>query len=82
MTNEEKFQEEIAAEIEKKIKDARMQGILIGWNAYAMQAYKRVSKMHSIKEVKAYFKEEANTTIEKLNMQASQLTNSIINQDA
>lgn len=64
----DEFKEELEQEIKSKLEEARQVGILIGWNSYAIQAYQHVKDMHSIKEVKAYFKEEQRKTKEKLNL--------------
>ena len=64
----DEFKKKLEQEIKSKIEEARQAGILIGWNSYAIQAYRHVKDMHSIKEVKAYFKEEQRKTKEKLNL--------------
>ncbi len=64
----DEFKKKLEQEIKSKIEEARQAGILIGWNSYAIQAYQHVKDMHSIKEVKAYFKEEQRKTKEKLNL--------------
>ena len=64
----DEFKEKLEQEIKSKLEEARQAGILIGWNSYAIQAYQHVKDMHSIKEVKAYFKEEQRKTKEKLNL--------------
>ncbi len=64
----DEFKEKFEQEIKSKLEEARQVGILIGWNSYAIQAYQHVKDMHSIKEVKAYFKEEQRKTKEKLNL--------------
>lgn len=64
----DEFKEKLEQEIKSKLEEARQIGILIGWNSYAIQAYQHVKDMHSIKEVKAYFKEEQRKAKEKLNL--------------
>lgn len=64
----DEFREQLEQEIKSKLEEARQIGIFIGWNSYAIQAYQHVKDMHSIKEVKAYFKEEQRKTKEKLNL--------------
>lgn len=68
MNEFDEFKKELEQEIKSKLEEARQIGILIGWNAYAIQAYQNIKDMHSIKEVKAYFKEEQRKTTEKLKM--------------
>lgn len=66
----DEFKEKLEQEIKARLEEARQVGILIGWNSFAIQAYQHVKDMHSIKEVKAYFKEEQQKTTEKLKMMA------------
>lgn len=54
--------------IQKKLEDARMQGILIGWNSFAIRAYDNIKNMETIEEVKSYLQEEHNKTEEKLKL--------------
>ena len=68
----EKEQEEIKRIIEDKfsneLEKARMIGVNIGWQGFALTAIKQIEKMHSIKEVKEYFRKEANDTARKMNL--------------
>lgn len=66
MTEEEKFEAELEADLAKRFEAVRMQGVLIGWNSFAIQAIEHIKDMHSIKEVKAYFKAEKEKTEKKL----------------
>lgn len=54
--------------IQKKLEDARMQGILIGWNSFAIRVYDNIKNMETIEEVKSYLQEEQNKTEEKLKL--------------
>lgn len=52
--------------IEEKLKEARMTGILIGWQSFALRAIENIKNMQTIDEVKAYFQGEANKVKDKL----------------
>lgn len=68
----EKEQEELQKIIEdkfaKELEKARMIGVNIGWQGFALSAIKQIEKMHSIKEVKEFFRKEANDTARKMNL--------------
>lgn len=58
----------IQKEIEKVMSEARNQGILIGWNAFALRAIENIKNMSSINDIKSYFQSEADKTKEKLGL--------------
>lgn len=68
----EKLEKEMKLKLEKelmaKFEEFRMQGIHIGWNAFAIQAIENIKKMKTIDEVMVYFQTEADKTKEKLGL--------------
>ena len=54
--------------IEEDLKKARMDGILIGWQSYALRAIENIKNMTTVEEIKNYFQSEADKTKEKLKL--------------
>lgn len=52
-----------------------MQGILIGWNTFAIQAIENIKNMESVKEIKAYFQSEADKMKDKLGLSKDKVEN-------
>ena len=68
----EKLEKEMKPKLEKefmaKFEEFRMQGVHVGWNAFAIQAIDNIKDMKTIDEVVAYFQAEADKTKEKLGL--------------
>lgn len=68
----EKLSKEVKPKLEKelynKFEEFRMQGVHIGWNAFAIQAIDNIKNMNTIDEVVAYFQAEADKAKEKLGL--------------
>ena len=54
--------------IEERLKEARMTGILIGWQSFAIQAIENIKNMESVNEVRDYFQSEADKMKDKLGL--------------
>lgn len=61
--------------IEEKLKQARFQGILIGWNTFAIQAIENIKNMKSVDEIKVYFQNEADKMKNKLGLDKDNVEN-------
>ena len=58
----------VAPEIEKALKKARLDGVLIGWNSFALRAIENIKSMTTIEQVMDYFKAEADSARERLKL--------------
>ena len=58
----------IQPELERALKKARMDGILIGWSAFALRAIENIKKMNSVEEILRYFEQESDKTRDKLKL--------------
>lgn len=61
--------------IQEKLKQARMQGIFIGWNTFAIQAIENIKNMESVDEIKTYFQSEADKMKDKLGLSKDNVEN-------
>lgn len=59
----------VAESIKSQLEKARFQGVLIGWNSFAIRAIKNIESMKIIEEVKKYFQQESDNVTKKLNME-------------
>lgn len=68
----EKLEKEMKPKLEKelmaKFEEFRVQGVHIGWNAFAIQAIGNIKNMKTIDEVMDYFQTEADKSKEKLGL--------------
>ena len=62
------LKEAITPAIEQALKNARMDGVLIGWQAYALRAIENIKDMQTVDEVRKYFQAEADKTRDKLKL--------------
>lgn len=70
---EEKIKPTLEKELIKKFNEIRQQGVLIGWNAFAIQASKNIENMTTVEEIKSYLKSEAEKTAKKLNIKLTEI---------
>lgn len=54
--------------IEQKLSEAQLQGIKIGWAAFAIQAIEHIKNTQTVEEIKQYFENESSKFKEKLNI--------------
>lgn len=64
-----KILDAITPVIEKRLNDARNQGVLIGWYSYAIRAYENIKHMDNVEEIKQYFKDEQQKMQKKLELE-------------
>lgn len=55
--------------IKEVIDKAERRGILIGWYTFGARAYENIKDMNSVEEIKEYFKQEQDKTIENLKLE-------------
>lgn len=76
-SKKEKLDKQMRPKLEKEIYKLfdkyRNQGILIGWNAFAIQAIKNIENMATVDEIKTYLKSEAEKTEKKLNINLNEI---------
>ncbi len=75
MNNQEK--EELQETIKTKMDEVYNLGIKTGWAAYAISAIEHIKSMHSVKEVKAYFKAEAEKMKKEMNLSETMTNNNV-----
>lgn len=64
----ESVQDVVAPTIEATLKKARMEGVMIGWQGFALQSVEKMKDCQSVEEVKQMFENEANKIKEQMNL--------------